>query len=78
MTKQEILDGLEALKDSTNNAGKLSIDGIKAAIFAWPEAPPLQPEGLPEAPPEPEVREPEPEKIVPRKIKSKNVTKYRK
>lgn len=33
MTKQEILDALEALKDSTNENGKKSIGGIKAAIL---------------------------------------------
>ncbi len=32
MTKQEILDALEGLKDFVNSAGKQSIDGIKAAI----------------------------------------------
>ena len=32
MTKQEVLDALESLKDLTNHTGKQSIDGIKAGI----------------------------------------------
>lgn len=39
MTKQQILDELELLKDSTNITGKTAIDGIKAAVMALLEAP---------------------------------------
>lgn len=42
MTKQEILDSLEGLKDYVNDTGKRSIDGIKAAVSTLQESPPVQ------------------------------------
>lgn len=35
MTKEEILAELEAVKELTNDAGKRSLDGIKAAVKAF-------------------------------------------
>ena len=38
MTKQEILEALEALKDHTNHEGKQAIDGIKAGVLILQES----------------------------------------
>lgn len=37
MTKQQILDGLEGLKELINANGKIQIDGLKAAIMMLEE-----------------------------------------
>jgi hypothetical protein len=37
MTKAEILDGLEGLKDLTNETGKKEIANLKAAVGSMPE-----------------------------------------
>lgn len=63
MTKQEILDSLEGLKDYVNDTGKRSIDGIKAAVSALQESPP------------PEVIEPPKEEVKPTKIEKHEAKK---
>ena len=39
MTKQQILDALEGLKDLTNDSGKREIDAVKAGILFLQEDP---------------------------------------
>jgi hypothetical protein len=60
MTKQEILDVLEALKELTNDTGKQTIDSVKAAVQFLREPVPIE-----EKPP---VPEPEPEPEIPPKV----------
>lgn len=38
MTKQEILDGLEGLKDMVNHVGKQTIDALKAGVSGLEES----------------------------------------
>lgn len=52
MTKQEILDGLEGLKELTNTNGKITIDALKAGISGLEEPTPK---------PLPKVEEKEPD-----------------
>ena len=69
MTKQEILDGLEGLKDMVNNNGKVQIDALKAGVTGL-----LEPEPLREIEPEPVAEEKalDPEPIVaPKKERTK-------
>ncbi len=74
MTKQEILDALEGLKDSTNHAGKQSIDGIKAGVRALLEpgpdiavkpTPPILADTVQEEPWKP-LNEPEAKRATPK------------
>lgn len=61
MTKQEILDGLEGLKDMVNHVGKQAIDAIKAGVMGLQVVDPIAPivvEG------EPEVHVPKEEAFV--------------
>jgi outer membrane biosynthesis protein TonB len=64
MTKQEILDRLEELKDFVNENGKGRIERIKEGIFVLlePEPPKVEVKPEPEPVPAPEpTPEPEPE-----------------
>lgn len=76
MTKQEILDSLEGLKDLTNDSGKRTIDGIKAAVMGLLE--PGHTKKEVEQKPEPEIKEEpfrtfnkveHPKKAAPRSLK---------
>ena len=55
MTKQEVLEALEALKDHTNHEGKQAIDGIKAGVMQFMELPLQQP--VPDQTPPPQPKE---------------------
>lgn len=53
MTKQEILDGLEGLKDLVNNNGKAQLDALKASVMGLEEPVVVVPEPVIEKKPEP-------------------------
>lgn len=59
MTKQQILDTLEALKELTNDTGKQTIDSVKASIHHLHEQPPITLVPI-VAPPPPKTEEPKP------------------
>lgn len=71
MTKQDILDGLEALKDLVNVNGKVQLDNLKAGVMGLEERVPDPPavvtvdEALSAWAPEP-TPEPKPEPKKPR------------
>lgn len=70
MTKQEILNGLEGLKDMVNYNGRAAIDALKVAVMGLMELPPIQPVPPQTPPPQPEEK-PKPKKIVPHGTKKK-------
>ncbi len=57
MTKLDIFNALESLKDYVNQAGKETLDGIKAAVMLLEERGPAVSESLPEQRP-PDIPEP--------------------
>lgn len=73
MTKQQILDTLESLKELTNDTGKQTIDSVKASIHVLQEPEPAPPVPVPEEAPLP-APEPEPPSKVfkPLNVKTKN------
>lgn len=81
MTKQQILEALEGLKELTNDNGKRTIDAVKAGIHFLqeePEAPGPQPEPTRRFQPEPEpIPGPEPakEEFHPLNVKKKRGAK---
>lgn len=72
MTKQQILDTLESLKELTNDTGKQTIDSVKASIHALQEPEPVveKPQEIP-----PPVSEPQSKVFKPLNVKKKSAKK---
>lgn len=76
MTKQEILDALESMKEMTNDSGKRSLDAIKAGVRGLLELP--EPVHQERTLVEPILEEEKPAPKVEKKVEpKKKVTKRR-